>query len=107
MSKIYNDTAFEAASWSSDETKIAFIAEKSDITFKNHWEVSYPKKVLNGEDEKQEENIEPQHYLDEKYLYNDDFGETLIGKKRPAIFIFNIKDNTLNEVLGIDLLYPS
>jgi hypothetical protein len=31
----------------------------------------------------------------------DDFGETLVGKKRPTIFVFNIKENTLNEVHGI------
>ena len=32
----------------------------------------------------------------------DDFGETLVGKKRPAVFIFNLLENTISEVLGIE-----
>ena len=38
ISKIYNDSVFGGASWSNDETKVAFIAERSDLTYKNHWE---------------------------------------------------------------------
>jgi len=37
-------------------------------------------------------------YLDEKYKYLDAFGETLVGKKRPALFVFDLVENTLNEV---------
>jgi hypothetical protein len=39
-----------------------------------------------------------------------DFGETLIGKKRPTMFIFDIKENKLSEVQGVkDLIdtYPT
>lgn len=38
-SKIYNDAVFGSVSWSKDESKIVFIAEKADPpAFKNYWE---------------------------------------------------------------------
>jgi hypothetical protein len=33
--------------------------------------------------------------LDEKCDYEEDFGEMLVGKKKPALFVYNLKDNTL------------
>ena len=49
-------------------------------------------------EEEKKEDEKPQVFLDEKYKYIDDFGETLVGKKRPAIFIFDLSLNTINEV---------
>ena len=31
----------------------------------------------------------------------DDFGETLVGKKRPALYLFDLSENALNEICGI------
>ena len=96
-----------------------FIAEKPEpAAYKNYWEDEAPKKKEEegkGSGEKEEEKKDskeedkpPVVYLDEKYKYIDDFGETLIGKKRPALFVFDIIENTINEVVGIDQgVYPT
>jgi len=110
VTKIYNDAVFGSVAWSKDETRVAFIGEKAEpAAYKNYWEdeAAAPKKE-EGEDGKKEAEEKKATYLDEKYKYIDDFGETLIGKKRPALFVFNITDNTLGEVAGIDTFptYP-
>jgi hypothetical protein len=106
VTKIYNDAVFGPASWSRDETKIVFIGEKPEpASYKNYWEDEQPKKEeedkKEGVEKKAEEEKPDTKYLDEKYKYVDDFGETLVGKKRPAIFIFDLVENTLNEVVGL------
>lgn len=35
---------------------------------------------------------------DSKFLYKDSFGETLSEKYRPAILIFDLEKNELNQV---------
>lgn len=105
VTKVYNDAIFGSISWSRDETKIAFIGEKPEpAAYKNYWEDEQPKKSEEYEKKREdkEEEKAPTIYLDEKYKYLDDFGETLIGKKRPAIFIFDLVSNTLNEVVGLE-----
>ena len=55
LTKIYNDHVFGPASWSRDESKIIFIAEKAaPAAYKNHWEDEPPKKK--EEEKKEEEN---------------------------------------------------
>lgn len=35
---IYDDSVFGSVSWSHDESKVIFIGEKQDPTFKSYWE---------------------------------------------------------------------
>eukprot|EP00347_Sterkiella_histriomuscorum_P007160 403350033 len=115
-SKVYNDAIFGTVSWSKDETKIVFIGERPEpAAYKNYWEDDNGGKKKDpeeeekkSEEEKKKEEDKEQHFLDEKYQYTDDFGETLVGKKRPAIFVFNLIENTIEEVQGIDsTLHPA
>ena len=96
---MYNDAVFGSVSWSKDETKVVFVAEKVEpASYKNYWEDpdTKAKKKLEGEEEKKnEEEKEPPVYMDEKYKYQTDFGETLVGKKRPGLFVFDITTGTL------------
>lgn len=105
MSKLYNDTVFGGISWSADETKITFIGEVPEIAaYKNPFE-EQPKKE--EEETKSKAEKPEEHWQDEKYLYTNDFGETLVGKKTPGVFVFNLKDNTLERLQGIPAdLYP-
>lgn len=110
VTKIYNDAVFGSVAWSKDETRVAFVGEKAEpAAYKNYWEdEAPPKKEEDGKEDKKEAEEKKATYLDEKYKYIDDFGETLIGKKRPALFIFNLAENTLGEVAGIETFptYP-
>jgi len=38
------------------------------------------------------------HYQDEKYLYQENYGETMVAKKRPAIFVFDLEANKMTKV---------
>ncbi len=108
VTKIYNDAVFGPAAWSRDETKIVFVGEKPEpASYKNYWEDEQPKKDEEDKKDGSEADKKPSEekpdtkYLDEKYKYVDDFGETLVGKKRPAVFVFDLTENTLNEVVGL------
>jgi len=105
VTKIYNDAVFGTAAWSRDESKIVFVGERPEpATYKNYWEDEQPaKKEEDKGEEKKDEEAKPKEpdttkYLDEKYRYIDDFGETLVGKKRPAVFVFDINENTISEL---------
>jgi acylaminoacyl-peptidase len=108
VSKVYNDPTFGPASWSKDESKIVFVGEKPEpAAYKNFWEdETAPKKEEGGEveEKKDEKPKDTPHWQDEKFEFKDDFGETLTGKKRPTLFIFDVKENTINEVQGINTL---
>ena len=93
---MYNDSIFGGVAWSRDESKILFIGEKPEpATYKNYWEDAKKKEEGQEEEKKKPEEEKPQAYLDEKYKYMDDFGETLVSKKRPTIFVFDLKDNLI------------
>lgn len=69
MSLIYNDPVFGSISWNKENTKIVFIAERSEKKYKALW----------GEEESKDEMAS---VLD-KYNYDPSFGETLDKKKQP------------------------
>lgn len=60
-------------------------------TFKNPFEETKKEDEIKGE--------KPEEYWQEdKFLYTNDFGEGLNGKKQPAIFVFNLKENSLDRL---------
>lgn len=77
--KIYSDSVFGGISWANDNSKICFIGEVPEpVNYKNPW------------DDKKEEKKEGDHYLDEKFNLKEDFGEAMVGKRNPAIFVYDI-----------------
>jgi len=91
IAKVYNDVVFGGISWSCDEQKIVFIGEVPEIAeFKN------PFDALTALKESKEENESKiQHWQEEKFEYKNDFGEGLVGKKQPGIFVFDLIENRL------------
>jgi hypothetical protein len=108
VTKVYNDAVFGTVAWSRDETRVVFVGERPEPpSYKNYWEDEQPKKDKPEggeaeEEKKAQDDKPPTPQLDEKFKYIDDFGETLVGKKRPGLFVFDLVENTLNEVQGID-----
>ena len=104
MTKIYNDVVFGGIAWSHDESKICFIGEIPEpAAYKNPWENKKPEEEKKEEEKKEEEKKEQEkkkeeekkeeHFQDEKFLMNRDFGEMLVDKKSPAIFVFDLEKN--------------
>ena len=107
MAKVYNDVVFGGIAWSADESKICFVGEKPEpASYKSYWDAKKPtpeeeekKEVASDADKKkEEEKKQEEHWQDEKFLLNRDFGEMMVDKKNPAIFIFDLQKNTLNQV---------
>lgn len=100
MAKVYNDEVFGGASWSKDHTQIVLVGEKPEPTYKSYWEDS---KATPTEESKEEKPpTKDEKWQDEKFMFVEDFGEMLVGKKRPGMFVFNLIENTLKEVVGLE-----
>lgn len=118
MTKVYNDSVFGGICWSKDESKICFVGEMPEpASYKNHWEPKKEEEKKNEsaqEEEKKDSDKKPaeeekkeEFFQDSKFLLNRDFGEMLVDKKNPAIFIFDLEKNTLNQLQGMPKdLYP-
>ena len=94
LSKVYNDSVFGGISWSKDSNKIVFVGEKAEITnYKNCFSDQDQEKEADkksaGEKSKEQ---------NDKFLYSENFGETLGTKIDPVIFIFDLSQNQLNQV---------
>ena len=109
--KIYNDTVFGGFNWSKDLTKVCFVGEAPEpASYKNPWD-EQPKKA--EEQSKADAPVKPipkEYFQDEKFLYKEDFGEGMVGKRTPTIFVYDLVQNTISRVYGLaaDLLpmYP-
>jgi hypothetical protein len=86
VTKVYNDVVFGGMQWSADESKVCFIGETPEIaTYKNPWDQP-EKKTDESEETKDKKEEKEEHWQEEKFLYENDFGEALVGKKNPALF---------------------
>jgi hypothetical protein len=99
VKQIYNDTVFGGVSWSRDGKKIVFIGEvppveKYNAYFKDPEEPKKSTEKTEGEENKEEEKKD-EHWQEEKFLYKEDFGETLAAKSQPDIFVFDLDENKL------------
>lgn len=99
---VYNDSVFGGISWNRDMTKVCFIGETPEIATYKPWfkdeEEPKPEEEEKNNDkdgEKKPEEKKEEHWQDEKFLYEENFGEIMPSKKRPAIFVFDLKANKL------------
>ena len=73
-------------------------------------EIPPPKKYENYFDpkhsEKKDKKDEEMVWNSKKYEYEEDFGETLVGKKRPGIFVYSLETNQLQQV-SFPFSFPS
>lgn len=98
---------FGGIQWNKDETKVVFVAEVAEIAaYKNPWDQEKPKEEVE-KDEKKDEEKKEEHWQEEKFLYTNDFGENLVGKKSPGVFVFDLETNKVERVVGIpEYLFP-
>ena len=100
VSACFVDPVFGRISWSKDETKVCFIGEVPvPAEFKSPWENKKSEDEKKKADDKEEEKEE--HWQEEKFLHHRDYGEALVGRKQAGIFIFDLKANKINQVLGL------
>jgi len=86
---IYTDLEFtiDALTWSQDEKRIAYIAEKRPPRVPKLFE------NFNSEDEAKG--------VLRNFAYTDDFGEMYRGKSNPGVFIYEIVEDSLYSVVNI------
>ncbi|RDX75492.1 Acylamino-acid-releasing enzyme [Mucuna pruriens] len=91
---VYNDGWFEGVSWNMDETCVAYVAEEpfpAKPTFNDLG--GYKKGGCADKD---------LGYWKGQGDWEEDWGETYAGKRRPALFVININSGDIQEVKGID-----
>ena len=67
------DVVFGSVNWARDLSKVTFVGEVPAIgSYKNPWDLP---------EAKPEEKIEQEHWQEDKYIYEEEFGELLVGKK--------------------------
>ncbi|CAH0478163.1 unnamed protein product [Peronospora belbahrii] len=79
--------------WSSDELKIAYVAEKNVTKCCAFWE------NVNCGKEKNDEEKMP--LVGNKFEYQDDWGEQYEGKKTASIFLATVATGLIEEVKGV------
>lgn len=94
-SKVYADAVFGTITWSRDLSKIAFVGEVPAVaSYKNPWDL--PEKKADDKEEKKEE-----HWQEDKFVYDEEFGELLVGKKTAALFVYDLSENKIKKVHGL------
>ncbi|KAF5191704.1 Acylamino-acid-releasing enzyme [Thalictrum thalictroides] len=89
---VYTDGWFEGISWNSDETLIAYIAEEPSPS-KPAFDISGYNKGASSEKD----------YGSWKGQgdWEEDWGETYVGKRQPALFVLNIVSEEVHGIKGI------
>jgi len=115
LTKPYRDAVFGGITWSRDGKKIVFVGEVPEIaTYKPFFKDAEEKKEEDKDDgegqikdkkdedqkkkEAEKKKKDEEHWQDEKFLYKENFGETLVSKVNGAIFIFDLDENKLQRV---------
>ncbi|GBG25434.1 Acylamino-acid-releasing enzyme [Hondaea fermentalgiana] len=94
-SKVYNDAVFGGIRWSPDGNKVVFVGEEAKP--KGYANAFAPDnkegtKETNTEDETAANKVkEDKPFWEAKYEYEDSFGETLEGKTRASIFLWDFE----------------
>ncbi|TMW69537.1 hypothetical protein Poli38472_001693 [Pythium oligandrum] len=98
---VYTGEREGGITWSHDETKIAYVAEKkvaeSGVFFENI-NSKADKTKSDGDEKKADEKTV---HLGGKYEYQDDWGEQYVGKKTGGIFIATLATGKIHEIKGI------
>ena len=104
FTKIYNDAIFGGLKWSPNGKKVVFVAEVPEpASYKPFFKDEEKKKDDDEKDKEKEKKDEKkkkeeEHWQDEKFLYKENFGETLDSKNKPGIFIFDTVENKIDQV---------
>ena len=103
-SKVYCDETFGGVQWNLRGDRICFIGEipnppKYENYFDSFSRQQDAKEAPNSQEEKA--------WNSQKFEFTDEFGEKLEGKKRPAIFVYDLVSNEVQRVaLDLQDVYP-
>uniref|UniRef100_A0A2P2LK43 Acylamino-acid-releasing enzyme n=2 Tax=Rhizophora mucronata TaxID=61149 RepID=A0A2P2LK43_RHIMU len=89
---VYTDGWFEGISWNADETLIAYVAEEVTPPKPSFTSGGYKKGAMTDKDCGSWKGLGD---------WEEDWGETYAGKRRPALFVLNINSGKVQPVLGI------
>mmetsp|Transcript_28436 Transcript_28436/g.45795 ORF Transcript_28436/g.45795 Transcript_28436/m.45795 type:complete len:718 (-) Transcript_28436:26-2179(-) len=88
--KIYGDSVFGGFAWDQSETKLCFVGEEL-----------LPKTYHNFFDPPKKSDKDGGVWYDEKFEYKEQFGEGLLEKGNPILFVYDLDGDKIQKVLGI------
>ncbi|XP_044753157.1 acylamino-acid-releasing enzyme-like [Coccinella septempunctata] len=89
--KVYCDGEFNSFHWSPNEKKLLYVAEKKAADAKPF----YKRKVKEEESKKSTANP------GEEYIFQQDWGEQMVGKKKSVIAEYDVENDTVSILEGI------
>ncbi|XP_023024331.2 acylamino-acid-releasing enzyme [Leptinotarsa decemlineata] len=92
---VYSDVEFSSFEWSPDENKILYVAEKKQAKSESFYKRKSPSGVKdsgNGDEEKSK---------GQEHIFQQDWGEQLVGKKVSVIAEYNIENDTVEILKGV------
>lgn len=94
--KVYADAVFGTVTWSRDLSKIAFVGEvPAPASYKNPWDLPEKKEEKTGDEQAEKAERKEELWLEDKYLYDEEFGELLVGKKKAGLFVYDLQTNKI------------
>lgn len=93
---VYTDGEFRTFEWSPDETKLLYVAELKIPKSEPFYKRSAKKPKGNNSD-----SDKPKAPKGEEYLYRQDWGEQLVGKKKSVIAEYNLEKDEVEILSGL------
>ncbi|KAJ8978652.1 hypothetical protein NQ317_019088 [Molorchus minor] len=96
---VYSDVEFASLEWSPNEQKLLYVVEKKVPKSEPFYKRKGPSPNENGNNANGTE--EKTKTIGEEYLFTQDWGEQLVGKKRSILAEYDIESDTVEILKGI------
>ncbi|XP_066149420.1 acylamino-acid-releasing enzyme-like isoform X2 [Euwallacea fornicatus] len=92
---VYADVEFSSFEFSPDETKLLYVAEKKNPKSEPFYKRKKPEEPKDGE------NSPKPAAKGEEYLFEQDWGEQLVGKKKSILVQYDIENDSVEILKGL------
>uniref|UniRef100_A0A673AR67 acylaminoacyl-peptidase n=1 Tax=Sphaeramia orbicularis TaxID=375764 RepID=A0A673AR67_9TELE len=97
--KVYDDEQFGCLVWSHSETHLLYVAEKKKPKAESFFQTESPELSSIG-DEEDVLRVEKKE-AGEQFIFNEDWGETLVGKSCPVLCVLDIEGDNVSVLEGV------
>uniref|UniRef100_A0A673ANC0 Acylamino-acid-releasing enzyme n=1 Tax=Sphaeramia orbicularis TaxID=375764 RepID=A0A673ANC0_9TELE len=97
--KVYDDEQFGCLVWSHSETHLLYVAEKKKPKAESFFQSPELSSIGDEEDVLRVEKKEA--VKGEQFIFNEDWGETLVGKSCPVLCVLDIEGDNVSVLEGV------